>query len=323
MDIKYQYAINSKGRTVNAVELIANIEVRSETYKCLSCGNILIPVLGEKRKKHFRHKADIEIQCSQETYLHKLGKIRFYEIYSSCLSEILPFWIEIAVKKKCQYQKQFQSICPVMNSKETFDLTQYFKNIKLEKKDNYFIPDLLLTSDKGDKVYIEIAVSHKSTQRKIHSGNRIIELAISQESDLNILDRRILSESNRVIFFNFKRDQIKNFCNGQCIQINNLKPKIEEIKPKKNMNKREEVKKSSDSRNKRNDALLRHLAKLQLKENCFFCHHYAINAKDTIDTPIYCKVRKKTCNPHVARNCKHYQPDIKLISDVTDSQMPN
>ena len=107
-DIEYQYAINSIGKIVNAVDLIASIEVRSKTYKCLSCGNILIPVLGEKIKKHFRHKADIQVQCSPETYLHKLGKSRFYDIYNSCLDEKLPFWIEIEVKQKCKFQKQFQ-----------------------------------------------------------------------------------------------------------------------------------------------------------------------------------------------------------------------
>lgn len=132
-----------------------------------------------------------------------------------------------------------------------------------------------------------------------------------------------LYESNRVTFFNFKREQIKNFCTGQCIQRNNFRTKAEEVKAKKTIDKRDEIKKTNDSRNRRNDALLRQLAKSQFKENCFFCHHYAINAHDTIDTPIYCKVRKKTCNPHVARNCKHYQPDMKLISDVTHSQQPN
>jgi hypothetical protein len=323
MDIKYQYAINSNGKTVNAGDLIPSIEVRSETYKCFSCGNILIPVLGEKIKKHFRHKADIQVQCSSETYLHKLGKIRFYDIYNSCLTEKLPFWIEIAVKQKCKFQKQFQHICTLKNCTERFDITQYFKNIKLERKDNSFIPDLLLTSDKGEKIYIEIAVSHKSTQRKIHSGNRIIELAIDQESDLNMIERKILLESDKVIFFNFKREQIKNFCDGQCIETNNIRTKTEEVKAKKTINKRDGIKKTTDSRNKRYDALLRELAKSQFKENCFFCHHYAMNAHDTIDTPIYCKVRKKTCNPHVAKNCKHYQPDIKLISDATHSQQTN
>jgi hypothetical protein len=311
-DIKYQYAINSIGKIVNAVDLIASIEVRSKTYKCLSCGNILIPVLGEKIKKHFRHKADIQVQCSPETYLHKLGKSRFYDIYNSCLDEKLPFWIEIEVKQKCKFQKQFQHICSSREGKEMFDLTQFFKKIDPEIKDNDFIPDLLLTSDKGKKIYIEIAVSHKSTQRKIHSGIRIIELAISQESDLNIIDRKILSESDKVIFFNFNREQIKNFCYGQCIET-----KTKEVTAKKTINKREDV-------------IARHLAKLQTQENCFFCRHhcYVFEEHHTTnsliyETPIYCKVRKKRCNPHIARNCKHYQPDMKLISDTTHSQQPN
>lgn len=292
-DIKYQYAINSSGKTVNATNLIASIEVRSETYKCLSCENFLIPVLGEKRKKHFRHKADIQIQCSLETYLHKLGKIRFYDVYNSCLAKKIPFLIEITFTQRCNFQKESQYICTFRQGKQRFDITQYFKSIKLEKKDECFVPDLLLISDKGEKIYIEVAVTHKSTQEKIDSGHRIIELTINCESDINILDRRLLSESNKVEFFNFKREQTKNFCSGQCVEKINFKKTI-------------------NGKSNRNDILRKQLVTSQFKENCFLCHHHAINTHSAVDTPIYCRVRKKTCNPHVAKNCKHYQPDIEL-----------
>jgi hypothetical protein len=66
--------------------------------------------------------------------------------------------------------------------------------------------------------------------------------------------------------------------------------------------------------NKREDVTARHLAKLQTQENCFSCrHHKEHHATNTLikDIPIYCSVRKKRCNPHIARDCKHYQPDMK------------
>lgn len=318
-DIKYQFAINSSGNTVNAGDLIASKEVRNEKYKCLSCEHILIPVLGEKRKKHFRHKADIPVQCSLETYLHKLGKIKFYEVYNSCLAREVPFWIEIQMTQKCHYQKQFQHLCTFSNKcKQKFDLTQYFTNIRLEKKDNSFVPDLLLTSEQGTKLYIEIAVTHKSTRKKITSGNRIIELSIRQEQDISIFETKFLSENDKVKFFNFKREQTQNICAGECVNKISVETETKKYEVPKTI-----IKETLENKNKRNDALLKHLAKLRLKEHCFFCQHHAINIQNTIDTPIYCKVRKKTCNPHIARNCKHYQPDMKLLSDISDSPQTN
>ncbi|MDZ8238474.1 MAG: hypothetical protein RMZ69_15045 [Nostoc sp. ChiQUE01a] len=325
-DIKYQYAINSSGETVNAANLIASKEVRNEAYKCVSCDHTLIPVLGEKRKKHFRHKADIQVQCSLETYLHKLGKIRFHEIYTDCLAKKIPFWIEIEITQKCTFYKQFQHLCRFRNKyNKRFDLTQYFKNIRLEKKDNCFVPDLLLTSDKGEKLYIEIVVTHQSTIEKISSGHRIIELTLHQESDIKILERNFLSENDTVEFFNFRREHTKNMCAGECVHKMQVRTEIKQYEPPQLRVKKLEIKKTPipERTSTRNDVLLKQLATSQFKEHCFFCHHHTINALDTIDTPIYCKVRKKTCNPHIAKNCKHYQPDMKLISDTSDSPQTN
>jgi hypothetical protein len=321
-DIKYQYAINSNGETVYAANLIASQEVRNEAYKCVSCDHTLIPVLGEKRKKHFRHKADIQVQCSPETYLHKLGKIRFYEIYTDCLANKIPFWIEIEVTQRCTFYPQFQQICRFWNKyKKRFDLTQYFKKISLEKKDNSFIPDVLLTSEKGETLYIEIAVTHQSTIEKISSGYRIIELTIHQESDINILESNCLSEKDTVKFFNFRREHTKHMCAGECVHKMQVRTKTKEYEPPKLKFKKPEIKQppTPEKISKRNDVLLKQLATSKFKEHCFLCRHHTINVLDTIDTPIYCTVRKKICNPHIAKHCKHYQPDIKLISDTSDS----
>ncbi|MBE9053676.1 hypothetical protein IQ243_25400 [Nostocales cyanobacterium LEGE 11386] len=291
--IKYQYAINSVGKTINAATLTANKEVRSQRYKCISCSNILIPVLGEKNRKHFRHKPDIEVQCSPETYLHKLAKNAFFDTYNTCLKENLPFLIEIITIPKCKFQQQFLDICSPKNSVQSFDLTQYFKNVKLETKDNSFIPDLLLTNDKGDKLYIEIAVNHKSSQDKIYSKSRIIELDIKSEKDIEIIETKLLIETKKVRFYNFRREQIKNLCAGQCFQTpakNSKNTEIDQLKQNKNKD------------------ILKELAASLPEDNCFLCRHHRKNVrKDVIDTVVYCTVRKKTCKPHIAKNCIYYQ----------------
>lgn len=66
--------------------------------------------------------------------------------------------------------------------------------------------------------------------------------------------------------------------------------------------------------NKRQGVIVKDLAKLQTQENCFSCrHHKEHRATNSLikDIPIYCSVRKKRCNPHIAKNCKDYQPDMK------------
>ena len=110
--IKYQYAIDSNDKTINVENLYASAEIRKEVFRCLSCNNILIPVLGEKRRKHFRHKLDVQLNCSPETYLHKLAKLKFYEVYNNCLKHNEPFWIELEISQICNYyQADFLQSC--------------------------------------------------------------------------------------------------------------------------------------------------------------------------------------------------------------------
>ena len=69
--------------------------------------------------------------------------------------------------------------------------------------------------------------------------------------------------------------------------------------------------------NKRKDDFIGNLADLQTQESCFSCrHHKEHHATNSLikDIPIYCSARKKRCNPHIARDCKDYQPDIKDYS---------
>ena len=81
--ITYKFAYDYEQNTIDIKTLSkAN---RIEKFTCLSCGNELIPILGEIKEHHFRHKVIVENNCSQETYLHKLAKNKFYETYDKCL----------------------------------------------------------------------------------------------------------------------------------------------------------------------------------------------------------------------------------------------
>lgn len=64
----YSYAFDSESRLIHIDDA-----KKGKEYRCPNCGGIMIPKQGEKRAKHFAHKANTE-NCSYETYLHKIVK---------------------------------------------------------------------------------------------------------------------------------------------------------------------------------------------------------------------------------------------------------
>ena len=71
-EVKYRFAKDENGNLVDANEFDPSERSSRKCY-CISCGEVLIPVLGKIRKRHFRHEADK--LCNGESYLHELGKI--------------------------------------------------------------------------------------------------------------------------------------------------------------------------------------------------------------------------------------------------------
>ncbi|MBD2302314.1 competence protein CoiA family protein [Nostoc sp. FACHB-190] len=338
--IKYQYAIDSNEKTINVENLSANSEVRKKVFRCLSCNNILIPVLGQKKRKHFRHKLDVQLNCSPETYLHKLAKLKFYEVYSNCIKYNQPFWVDFEVSQICDYyQVDFLKTCNFNKGKQKFNLVEYFKNIELEQREGSFIPDVLLTSAKGDKIFIEVAVTHEVSFEKIKSQHRIIEISIAQESDIEVINNQYLLESEKIKFINFKRKQIKNYCHGSCIEgiqpyakcpalynfftiYPNGKSAIiqetlewlqEKIETKSFIY--HELVEVDNIDNRRNKVFLRKIVEAYFNKlsvrNCYLCRYHGSNFRNYDDNPIFCKFLKKTCNSNEAANCQFYRADPK------------
>ena len=188
--IKYRYALDD--------ELVIDIrsdEVPRKEYCCLSCGSVLVPVLGDVRQKHFRHKTQID--CSSETYLHNLAKRVFYQTYSDCLADNSPFIFEYKVPVQCNACND-HGPCDVGFEFKRTDLTKHFSKIELEARDGEFIPDILLKNAK-EQLYVEIAVTHFVEQNKAESGIRIIEINVSNESDIDLITSCCLSETDHRI----------------------------------------------------------------------------------------------------------------------------
>jgi len=204
--IKYQYAENLSGKLVHINEVNRNDSIE-EKYVCIDCKNELIPRLGNIRTHHFSHKNDFN-NCSKETYLHKLGKKIFYETYLQCIDDEIPFFITTSlfnsISYVCKYNGIIKSNECTVNRVNKYDLTQTFKIIELEKNNENYRPDLTLKNNEGEIIFIEIAVTHPCDKEKIESKNKIIELNIKNESDINlILEKNISEENNKIRFYNF------------------------------------------------------------------------------------------------------------------------
>ncbi len=181
--VRYQHALDGYGKTVSA-RSIAGTETSGVRYTCLGCANDLVArVNGQQHQPHFAHK--IQVECSGETYLHRLAKQVFFETYQNCLVHETPFEIVLPVDRRCaKYAPLINKHCSLGTADKAFDLTNYYREVRVEARDGSFVPDVTLVSQKNpnDKIYVEIAVTHFLSEEKAASSNRIIEIPVENES---------------------------------------------------------------------------------------------------------------------------------------------
>lgn len=229
MAIKYRYAKAPNGDYVD-IKDVNEENRRNMKFVCISCGRDMVASLGDKTH-HFRHKQ--ELSCNKETYLHKLGKYTFVKTYKECIELRKPYNITLQRRIPCSHE----STCAIKTNnekvsclsfeKQELDLTKYYQTIVVEKKVDNFIPDVLLKSDQDrSPIFIEIKVTHPCTEEKIQQGFPIIEIAIKDESDLDIIKSCNLVESlerESGIFFSDSND--KHLKIEETIKFYNFKNK--------------------------------------------------------------------------------------------------
>ncbi len=321
--VVYQYALNLKDQVVNVADLPRTIETRRDIYHCLSCEQLLRPVLGEIRQKHFRH--EVEVNCSPETYLHQLAKRLFFQIYKNCLQTNTPFGLELQIERNCSIcQQELGFSCQLEPEPKVFNLAKLFPLISIEIQDGEFIPDILLSNEKGEKVYVEFVVTHISTEQKIGSGARIIELSFETEDDLEPIRERLISKNHsKTKLFNFK-DIVKTRNNGPvcnrkvyffllytdgraliiCDTATNYKSRLKGgniaySKPLPHGGPQiyfDELEKAFQEKRK--------------IRSCFLCRYHGDNLyREDDERPIYCKFLKKVFVSTEAVPCEYYRAD--------------
>jgi hypothetical protein len=346
--IKYRFAYDKNGNLtdINCLERVHL--TKDDKYYALENNLELIPRLGLKKRKHFAHKSNTNSIGSRETYLHILGKILFFEKYKKALENNTPFLFSFPITKICdRLESIYGTKCKFDDSHETFNLTNYFTEIKLEKKDGEFIPYLtIMNPNNGNKIFIEIKVTHESTPKKLNSGFRIIEIHLNSDDDIKNVtefEKGLISENIRLI--NFKKNvTIKSICklnnclkekfnyffvtsDGKCylhsaitekqllhaVNQNSVNSIFHIIEPINNIFHYSQW---ADSELNFYKKYISKAAKSNiLVRNCYICRYHAHNISlDYVPgEPIFCKFLKIKCGSNNASKCSYYKMDFSAI----------
>ena len=340
---QFRYGYNDAEELVDVLQLPEDRSKLDKQYVCIGCGSMLVAkTKNEGRGKHFAHKVGQSAVCSEETYLHKLGKSAFFKTYKECIESNEPFSIELTHPKICEKYQDLIGHTGIQGElRKSYDLTRYYRDIRMEQRDGSFIPDLIIfnPNDDSQKVYIEIAVTHFLSLEKRTSSNRIIEIPIETESDVDKIRRKLITEAD-ASFVNFDKkpttvvdaecscasqpyryfivyESGKSFLgNGTLAEI--ISKRVKQAQSTKYVR----LVKSSI---RNNDDSIAHgqlfvtLAEEALKRgypirNCFLCKYAGENWGFQTDGPIFCKITKKTCGSNEAVNCTYFRVDPRVAN---------
>ena len=233
-EIKHKFALDENSNFIS----IGDAKKRDNSnYTCICCNEKLITKIGQGiRQPHFSHVNNGN-SCSNESYLHQLGKLMFFSEYNKCLEKGTPFFLEIPATRKCtslfnssnkifplhvklqngdlilkDIKSKNKTECSFSQLNHRIDLTTYFSNkAQLEVNDGEFRPDVLLTSPKGDKLYFEVFVTHYTDEKKNNSGVRIVEFNMNNIDNLkDLVEHKIMARN--CVLFNFKNYTSENIC---------------------------------------------------------------------------------------------------------------
>lgn len=212
------YAIDSNNRLVHIDEVSTGLQCGCI---CPACKEPLVAKNnGKFRVHHFAHQFESECTGAYETMLHLLAKERIQSAFLN--SET--FWLEFEYHSycpndnKCKYNK---TKC-FTKERKRFNLKEFYDRCEQEISYDGINrrSDLKLfssTNPQRSPVYIEFCVTHASEHEKLHSGNKIIECIIEDESDINRIMEDGFVEDSPVDVFSFepihRRIQIYGFVN--------------------------------------------------------------------------------------------------------------
>ncbi|MBI1268136.1 MAG: hypothetical protein GC193_11985 [Cryomorphaceae bacterium] len=203
-----------KGKPIHIDEVTLEMREEGEFFNVVS-GKKMTAYLEGKFQRHFHHL--VPDKTSKETYLHETAKQVFLDSYEQALQNDKPFQLEYAYDATCnRLFKETGVKCKLGSRTDKFDLTRVYDTFFLEKGYEGFQPDIRLSSTKNplENIFIEIAVTHESSSKKLKSGHKLIEIKIRNDEDIKALRKNHISVLNaNTSLYNFRKKGIESeFC---------------------------------------------------------------------------------------------------------------
>ena len=207
--IQYPYAFDEDNNLVY-IEDIDKDHRHDHTYHCPDCGHPMLPRLGEKNAKHFYHSDNHS--CNKESYIHSVAKRILANRFNDRTQPFkIKLWNSFFCKEQdsCKwFDQQFCEYCRMdeYNLHEKYDLPAREEVWLKNGPQEVFRPDVVLesSSSKHKPIYLEVYHKHKCSDKKLQSGNHIIEIRVKDFTELVSLQTLALEQSERVNFQNFK-----------------------------------------------------------------------------------------------------------------------
>lgn len=200
----FRYVRAADGGLIDISEISPEDRYARGPYSCLACKHVMVPAMGRIRKHHFKHKVSRPADCYSETYLHQLAKMALFKGLSAAIQEGHPYWLTRTRPVICShYQGAFGLTCTGQSAPFAVDLAARFDRVELESGVEGFVADVLLTSEvSGERMLLEVAVSHPCEERKLASGLPIIEIMINSEDAAGRLAYGMDTTSNSIFCHN-------------------------------------------------------------------------------------------------------------------------
>lgn len=237
-NVQYGYAIQDALEKVIGIDTLTRESSSAHKYYCPHCHGEMYPTFGYKQVHHFRHSG---AQCQHDNYLHSVAEKVFQEEYQKCLENKEPFILELHSHVDCDRNctEKKNDKCTHFYNANSIDLTKIYNEVKLEtnvdlEDGRYRRPDILLFSDSGEQLWIEIWVKHETQEDKRKDGH-IIELRINSEKDLEPIKNHRLAKTTdsefaiRLFNVGFREEFIVSNSIHNCQTCTNFHERIMEI----------------------------------------------------------------------------------------------
>ena len=162
---------------------------KSLPFFCPGCKQeVYAATEGKIQRPHFRHKSLHGSKgCSEpESYIHWITKELFADHFKKIESFLIdiPYYLTCNASGSCKKKEVL-----------SFDLKKRFPYIKVEEYDQGYKPDCILYNDAGEKLYLEVYYTHKTSDDKIALGLPIVEIEVHSEKDINkIIDNQKIDQ---------------------------------------------------------------------------------------------------------------------------------